>query len=250
MRLSVDQTDRAGEFIKNHFEEFFKKFSASQERVRLPLNRLFLNFPYNTTHIWENDPFQSADSSQGINIDHDYASSLSLLCLKKLSNEKSWNDGLTFRVFIELLSVLYLRFYENHSVNANSFFEFLITGLKNRVGDRAMLVDRFFEEGRVLYKERKIEIDNLLNTIKTQMGMPYKAVKRPVEDWLRIVNERKRGSAFETDIPLIQNFVRDLVLDVAGKIDLSQKGLIKAISVVSEAEPLKDNQKFEGDTVA
>ena len=80
--------------------------------------------------------------------------------------------------------------------------------------------------------------------------MPHKAVKGPVDDWLRIVNERKKGSAFETDIPLIQNFVRDLILDVAGKIDLSQKGLIKAISVVSEAEPLKDNQKFKRDTVA
>ena len=230
----TDQNDESLKSIKEHFYRFFETYKAQQPPTTLPTNQLFLDFPHNTLYFWQKNPFQTGGLPFGFQRNQDYYTSLSLFCLNKLSGQSHWTDTLTFNVFVELLTVLKYYVRREFAVDAVLIFDQLAEGVKNRAGERAELVDRFLEEGRLIYRERKLAIDRHFDEVNRQMEMPG-VVEGPVADWLNII--RKKEMRFSGDPPgnRISAFVKDLVLEVGARIDLSQKGLIQAIALMSAA---------------
>lgn len=249
MYFHLDEADKAVRLIKDHFYTFFETYKAKQPEVRFPLNRLFMNFPYNTLHFWDKNPFQSG-GMYSVHKNLDYHTSLSVFCLKKLAGEQNWHDSLTFRIFLEILTILQSYIYRKYGIHITPVFDQLTEGLKNRAGDKANLVDSFFEQGKAIYREQPSEIDRYMNEVNKQNRMPNRMIDGFVSDWLNIIEKKKRPTSGEQTTKEIQDFVREIILDVVHKIDLSHKGLIQAIAVVSEAGTQVNITAENGDTIA
>ena len=235
MYLQSDRGNKITKIIKDHFYSFFDTYKVKEQEARLPLNQLFLDFPHNTIHFWEKNPFESGALRPEIHDNYDYYTALSFCCLKKLSNEDNWNDSLTFHIYIELLPVLNSYIQHEYGVDAVSIFHQLTESFKSKAGDRANLVDKFLGQGRSFYREHKPEIDGYFEEVKKQVEATNNVHHGPIIDWLNVIRKKKNPPAHQTTYYEMAEFVKGLILDVGGKIDLSHKGLIQAISVVSEA---------------
>ena len=230
----TSERDETLKSIKKHFHCFFETFKAEQPQPRLPVNRLFLDFPCNTLHFWQENPFQSGGSPPVFQQNLDYYTALSLFCLNKLSRQDHWTDILTFDVFVELLTVLSGYIRQKFDADAVLIFDQLAEGLRNRAGDRAGLVDKFLDDGRVMYRERKSAIDRYFFEVNRQMKIPG-LVDGPVADWMNIIGKKNTSFSSARAVDRVSALVKDLVLEVGARIDLSQKGLIRAIALVSAA---------------
>jgi hypothetical protein len=58
--------------ITNHFTAFFKKFPSKGKDIDLPVNKIFIDFPMNSFHIWDHDPFYNVHTRSGINRSEPY----------------------------------------------------------------------------------------------------------------------------------------------------------------------------------
>lgn len=226
--------DKEVKLIKDHFNVFFEANAAKEQNIQLPTNQLFLDFPYNTIHFWEKNPFDPAVLQSEVRDTDEYATSLSMLCLKRLSNKNSWDDPSTLHIFIELLSILSCYVGYAYGINVNSSFSQLIEGLKNLAGDKEYLIAKFLELGAGIYREGKSGFDNYFQEISGQVKAGDGLREGPVNDWLEIIKKKGLEPDVITSPGKISEGIKELILDVASKIDLSHKGLIQAISVVSE----------------
>ena len=226
--------DKEVKLIKDHFNAFFEANAAKELNIQLPVNQLFLDFPYNTIHFWEQNPFGPAVLQPEVRDTDRYAASLSMLCLKRLSNQNSWEDSSTLHIFIELLSILSCYAGYEYGINVNSSFNQLIEGLKNRARDKEYLIDKFLELGAGIYREGKSRLDNYFQDISGQVKAPDGLREGRVDDWLDIIKKKRLAPAGVTSQSKLSEGIKELILDVASKIDLSHRGLIQAIAVVSE----------------
>ncbi|MDN5210566.1 hypothetical protein QQ020_00865 [Fulvivirgaceae bacterium BMA12] len=218
--------------IKDSMDSFFDEHKAKALKMQLPLNQLFMDFPYNSIYFWERDPFKTAEATAKLQNPAAYYHLLSMHCLKRLSLENRWDDAATFKIFLELLMVLNIHFRLKYHIEAMAVFKELIEAIKRRAGDKGYLIDVFLQQGQDIYRQERLAIHDTFNSIKNQIIGETDLVQNRVEDWLEIIHLKQK-----TEPGQIQNvtswIIMEIILDISSRIDLSQKGLIQAVGLVS-----------------
>lgn len=240
IQIACSKKDITKRRITAHFEDFFSLYRTNQVEVRLPINQLFLDFPYNTLHFWDHFPFKS-ETLQLEASESTRMTSLSNLCLSKLVSEDRWDDASTFQIFIDLFSVLKVLLEQKFGKDIISVFTELIAELKKRSGSQEYIIERFVTQGKGIYKQNQSEIDAYFHTTKLQIEGNSQLQEEWINDWMEIINVHPQLIVDDSDFRKVSKVIRELILDVSSKIDLSQKGLVQALSLVSEMINKGDN---------
>lgn len=241
IQIACSEKELIKKQIVAHFEAFFSLYRTNQVEVQLPINQLFLNFPNNTLHFWDHNPFKSENLYSEDQNNGSYISSLSRQCLSKLASEDSWDDASTFQIFIDLFSVLKVLLEQKFGKDIISVFTELIAELKKRSGDGAHIIEKFVSQGKGIYKQNQSEIDAYFHTTKLQIEGNSQLQEEWINDWMGIINVHPQLIVDDSDFRNISKVIRELILDVSSKIDLRQKGLVQALSLVSEMINKSDN---------
>ncbi len=232
IRISCSEKDDIKRQIVEHFKTFFTSHSAEVLEVQLPLKKLFLDFPFNTLHFWEYDPFKSETLNSGNSKEDNYMTFLSRQCLSKLVSENRWDDASSFQVFIELFSVLKVLLEQKFGNEAILVFTELIEELKKRSGEQSYIIDKFANQGKGIYKQNQSDIEAYFHATKVQIEGSSQLQESWVTDWMGIIYQQLMTNA--TDFNQVYKVSRELILDVSSKIDLKQKGLVQVLALVSE----------------
>ncbi len=227
--------------VKDSMDSFFGEHKAKALKMQLPVNQLFLDFPHNSIHFWEKDPFGTGDATAKLQNPAAYYHVLSMHCLQRLSLENSWDDVTTFKIFMELLMVLNIYFGMKHHMETIAVFKELIEAIKQRAGGKGYLIDVFLRQGKDIYRQERPEIHKTFNGIKNQIIGETDFVESQVSDWLEIIHQKQKTQPGQITQNVTSRIIKEIILDISSRIDLSQKGLIQAVAVISMIAEDQDN---------
>jgi len=218
--------------LKEHFQWFFERHQAPQKQVDLPLDQLFLDFPNNTLHIWEEDPFRRQTMERQEVIVDNYQTRLSTKCLRTLASQEQWDESASFGVFIELLFWM-SSYLDYHGKDVKRIFSGFLTEMKYKLTGKEDLIQKYTRQGAGIYQQNKTNIDSYFKKISTQIK-GSKEQQDDGGDWLTIFELKVGIEDWEQGNSPYTKLFDEFVFDVSQKIDLDQKALILALSVVSE----------------
>ena len=239
MQIECAYKEKAIQHIRDSFNSFLERNRVEQPPVQLPLNQLFLDFPYNTLQIWEHNPFRKGILVESDQVDNDYLMLLSNKCLHVLSSEEQWDDATSFQIYIELLFVVAVYLKENLSVEPGLILKEVMADLSNKSKGSDNLIKRIQLQGKDIYRQNKSEIHEYHYQIHAAITS-NNASEDWINDWLSIIEARLRLLNNLEDKGQVVNAIKELIFDTSQKIDLAQKGLIQAISVVDELIGFQD----------
>lgn len=219
--------------VRTHFKTFFKIHGVRQKEIKLPVNQLFLDFEFNSIHFWEHNPFKSETMLPERSNNRIYNYALSRQCLLELASEQQWDDASSFQVFIDLFTVLKVMWEQKKCKSANSIFTNLITDLKKRSGGQEHIFEKFMSQGKGIYRQNQSDIDLYFQTTKLQIEDNSQMPEKWISDWVSIIRQYPQPILDNPDFRIVSKVIQELILNISSKIDLGQKGLVQALSVVS-----------------
>ena len=111
--------------------------------------------------------------------------------------------------------------------------------LSNKSKGNDDLIKRIQLQGKNIYRQNKSGIHEYHHQIHAAITS-NSANEDWINDWLRIIEARLRLLNNPENNGQVVNAFKEIVFDTSQKIDLAQKGLIQAISVVDELIGSKD----------
>jgi len=233
MQIECAYKEKAIQHIRDSFYSFLERNRVEQSDVQLPLNQLFLDFTCNTLQIWDHNPFRKGILIGSDQVDKDYLMLLSNKCLRVLSSEEQWDDATSFQIYIELLFVVTVYLKENLTVEPGLILKEVMADLSNKSKGNDNLIKRIQLQGKDIYRQNKSGIHEYHHQI-------YKTIisnnvnEDWINDWLSIIEARLQLLNNPEDKGQVVNAIKEMIFNTSQKIDLAQKGLIQAISVVDE----------------
>jgi hypothetical protein len=231
IQLSVKDDAELKNLLEEHFEHFYEQHHVPLKELILPIDQMFLDFPYNTLHIWQQSPFRPGMFvNQEVTIDY-YQNMLSRKCLGILASQDEWDESVSFGVFIELLFCMssYLTY---HGQNVNKFLSGLLNILELKVQVNKELIPKYRKQGVGIYQQNASDIHDYYRKISAQIES-YKD-EQDAGDWLRIFELKAGKQDWQKGNCLTTKLCEEFVFDVSQKIDLDQNGLVRAWAVVFE----------------
>jgi hypothetical protein len=228
MVITLKHQDISHAEITNHFTAFFKKFPSKVKDLDLPVNKIFIDFPMNSFHIWDHDPFYNIHTRSGIDRSEPYKKLLSEICLGYIDQEDSWAAESSFRFFLELF--ILVKHFCNDVIGQDATYLFesvhnhLNMGLKSNIS----LLYNTLDQGKSLYKINEKDIMAYSHQIRD--AVIDKETLDWAEKWRTIIELKLNGNKSKYAIDML----RDLIFDAAQKIDLLQDGLIRALGACRE----------------
>ena len=113
--------------------------------------------------------------------------------------------------------------------------------MKKRSGSQEHIIERFVSQGKGIYKQNQYDIDAYFHSTKMQIEGKSQLQEEWINDWMGIINVHPQLIVDDSDFRKVSKVIRELILDVSSKIDLRQKGLVQALSLVSELINKSDN---------
>lgn len=239
MQIECAHKEKAIQHIRDSFYSFLERKRVEQSDVQLPLNQLFLDFPYNTLQIWDHNPFRKGILVGSVQVDNDYLMLLSNKCLRVLSSEEQWDEAISFQIYIELLFVITVYLKENLTVEPGLILKKVMTDLFNRSKGNDNLINRIQLQGKDIYRQNKSGIHGYHHQIHAAISS-NNVNKDWINDWLSIIEAKLQLLNNPKDKGQVINAIKEIVFDTSQKIDLAQKGLIQAISVIDQFIGFKD----------
>ena len=239
MQIECAYKEKAIQYIRDSFNSFLERNRVEQSDVQLPLNQLFLDFPYNTLQIWEHNPFRKGILVEIDQVDNDYLMLLSNKCLRVLSSEEQWDDATSFQVYIELLFIVTVYLKENLTIEPGLIMKEVMADLSNKSKGNDNLIKRIQLQGKDIFLQNKSGIHGYHHQIHAAI-ISNNVNEDWINDWLIIIEARLQLLNNPEDKGQVVNAIKEIVFDTSQKIDLAQKGLIQAISVVDELIGFKD----------
>ncbi|MCG8309244.1 MAG: hypothetical protein MI975_17760 [Cytophagales bacterium] len=229
IQLECDKVARTVEWIERCSGSFFKNHKAEQDDVGLPIRQLFLDFPFNTCHIWKHNPFRIGLQTKDGTAISEYQSVLSRRCLEILALEKDWDATASFQLFIELLFVIRAYLEVRRTVGPSQILARFQDELYKKLQDKGEVFKKYKKEGGEIFIKNGSAIVNYYRQIKMEIENSEKR-ENWVEAWLKILKIKLDGLKAH-DYRGIRKAVRELILDTGQKIDLNPQGLVQALSV-------------------
>lgn len=228
MVITLSNQGRSHVEITNHFTAFFRKFPSKMKDVSLPVNQIFIDFPMNSFHIWDNDPFNNVNTRSGINRYEPHKKFLSEMCLGYIGQEDPWDAESSFLFFMELLILVKHFCHDVIGHDSTDLFESVYNQLSMGLKSNVSLLHNTFERGKSIYEVNEKDIQAYSHQIREAVinidTLDW------AEKWRTIIELKLDGNKSRYAIGML----KDLIFDAAQKIDLLQDGLIRALGVCRE----------------
>jgi hypothetical protein len=216
--------------IQKNFDVFFGDYSVESSKVRLPVNRQFLDFGANTLHIWDFNPFKVGQRELDRIAVETHHSLLSTKCLSILVKVKAWSETSSFQVFTDLLlaALSYLSYSES---DAEVFLGIMQSDLEKKLKQQKETYEKYLLKGIGIFERNRDSIMQYYERIERTVRDEEPA-DTEIREWMAIIKvwiEYKRQKNQNS----IEQALASLVMDASQKIDLNPSGLIMAVGLLS-----------------